>query len=189
MEAVYNVAIFHHRPCSVWSVNPALTLLSGLVQVERHSGRSTNTWVELYDDISGVLIQDRQMLVEEPDGIESNCGSQNEFKLRLAHFSVKGYLLSEDITQGEASMYALDTGLAQSFLAQACFEYILHCFEYSKFTPGDTANDYPLCVYAMCYGIRHQVLAEHQSGDHHLKGRLHFQSWSRTDRSLLNFRH
>jgi hypothetical protein len=91
-----------HAPVSIedrGTGEDVLTLLSGLVQIEWHSGRSNNTWFELYDDISGILTQDRRMLVEESDGIGSDWKFQNNLKLRLAHFTVKEYLLSEDITK------------------------------------------------------------------------------------------
>jgi len=46
--------------------------------------------------------------------------------IRLAHLSVKDYLLSERIKSSRLSYFALETKLANSLIAQVCVAYIMH---------------------------------------------------------------
>ena len=46
--------------------------------------------------------------------------------IKLAHFSVKEYLISVDIQKGPASMYAISRELADTSIAEACLALLLH---------------------------------------------------------------
>ena len=46
--------------------------------------------------------------------------------IKLAHFSVKEYLVSVDIQKGPASMYAISRELADTSIAEACLALLLH---------------------------------------------------------------
>ena len=63
-------------------------------------------------------------------------------ELRLAHFSVKEYLVSDSVSLGPASKYKLDEFSCQETLADLCISYLLHFGEviYHK-QSGKTTND------------------------------------------------
>ena len=46
--------------------------------------------------------------------------------IKLAHFSVKEYLISVDIQKGPASMYAISRELADTSIGEACLALLLH---------------------------------------------------------------
>ena len=129
-----------------------LEILSGLAIVETASG----------DGAEHTKTLKRSVL--DRDGTDCNVESyqhlDKDSKVKLAHFSVKEYLVSDRILNSKAAGYALNEGHAHSFLAQSCFKYILHCYHSSTFLrPHDDAV-YPLCKYAMRFGIGHQRSAE-----------------------------
>lgn len=47
-------------------------------------------------------------------------------EIRLAHLSVKDYLLSNRIRNGLATVFAMDTRLSNSYIAETCLIYLLH---------------------------------------------------------------
>ncbi|KAK3669523.1 hypothetical protein LTR78_010577 [Recurvomyces mirabilis] len=85
-------------------------------------------------------------------------------KIRLAHASVREYLVSDRIGKGKAKAYAVAEGTAQAFLAQSCFGYLLFYFDQAKCQSALRDDDYPLCAYAMRFGVYHQRAAENQVG-------------------------
>jgi hypothetical protein len=54
----------------------------------------------------------------------SRLGPQS--KIRLAHFSVKEYLISSRIITSTAQKFHLDSRISEHFLAQTCITYLLH---------------------------------------------------------------
>ena len=60
------------------------------------------------------LMGDRQIPIEE---------------VRLAHFSVKEYLVSERIAAKGCAEFYIEEHLAHSLLAQLCIRYLIHCFQ------------------------------------------------------------
>jgi hypothetical protein len=55
-------------------------------------------------------------------------GSTRKFAI-LAHYSVKEYLLSDRIRNGEASRYSMQHGVSHGILARACLGYLLQIFQ------------------------------------------------------------
>ena len=69
--------------------------------------------------------------------------------VKLAHYSVKEFLLSESIKSGLVSRYALEASLVHSFLVESCLAYMVHA--------GNVEDDkaMPLFDYAARYWIPH----------------------------------
>jgi hypothetical protein len=68
-----------------------------------------------------------QTVYNEYRAIHTDC-----WMIRLAHLSVKDYLLSERIKSSELSSFALETKIANSLIAQVCIAYMMHL----PFAPG-----------------------------------------------------
>jgi ankyrin repeat protein len=74
-------------------------------------------------------------------------------ELRLAHFSVKEYLISDRVRTGPASKYNIQ-GCAEDRIAQACLIYLLQFEGSTLLTPNDI-DDFPLARYAAEHWTRH----------------------------------
>lgn len=82
--------------------------------------------------------------------------------VRLAHSSVKNYLMSGRITQSPAAFYALHEKTSNAFIAQCCIVYLL------QFTaPPDTAlhHAFPLTQYSIRYWTYHFRMSETNKHD------------------------
>lgn len=77
--------------------------------------------------------------VENRLGLEME--EQTVFTLRLAHFSVKEYLISERIRNSSAAMYALNSDQSHRFLAKAYLVYLLSPMLISISSWAKTAPD------------------------------------------------
>ncbi|KAF8854030.1 ankyrin [Acephala macrosclerotiorum] len=73
-------------------------------------------------------------------------------ELRLAHFSVKEYLISDRIRNGMAFQYDIQSG-AEEQIAQTCLSYLLH-FQKGVLT-SKNVNTFPLALYAAEHWCRH----------------------------------
>jgi hypothetical protein len=77
---------------------------------------------------------------------EGNNGAFNEtIELRLAHFSVKEYLISNCIRNGLAFQYDIQLR-GEEEIAKSCLTYFLH-FQRSVFN-SENLNTFPLARYA-----------------------------------------
>lgn len=85
----------------------------------------------------------------------TNTKSSKE-EIRLAHFSVKEYLMSEKIRREPTSYFGIDLVAANQFLTEACLAYILHYITTKERT--DSAEDlslFPLLYYSCRYWYAH----------------------------------
>ncbi|KAL5328216.1 hypothetical protein ACEPPN_001712 [Leptodophora sp. 'Broadleaf-Isolate-01'] len=84
---------------------------------------------------------------------EGNDGASNETtELRLAHFSVKEYLISDRIRTGTAFQYDIQSR-GEEEIAQSCLTYLLQ-FQRGVLTSGNL-NTFPLALYAARHWCRH----------------------------------
>jgi len=84
---------------------------------------------------------------------DGNDGTSNEMiELRLAHFSVKEYLISDRIQHGIAFQYDIQSG-GQEEITKSCLKYLLH-FEKGVLTSGKLTT-FPLARYAAEYWLLH----------------------------------
>ena len=90
-------------------------------------------------------------LNEEDDSIKTGEVGQKHHIIRLAHFSVKEYLVSDRI---RASQYSIKEITANISIAETCLVYLLQFDKPDSLTPG-TLEDLPLVGYAGEYWTRH----------------------------------
>jgi ankyrin repeat domain-containing protein 50 len=74
-------------------------------------------------------------------------------RVKLAHFSVKDYLVSERIRGQKAAMFSATAIEANTFIAKSCLTYILHCSESD--TTVHFPEDLPLLQYASKFWYLH----------------------------------
>ena len=77
-------------------------------------------------------------------------------EIRLAHFSVKEYLMSEKIRREPTSSFGTDLVAANQFLTEACLAYILHYSTAKERTNfAEDLHSFPLLYYACRYWYAH----------------------------------
>ena len=81
-------------------------------------------------------------------------------KIRLAHFSVKEYLVSDRIQHGPAFVYSLKEEVSNELIAQDCLVYLLHLIKPDIWRSTLTVVEYPLARYAARYWIDHIQFVE-----------------------------
>ncbi|KZP10823.1 hypothetical protein FIBSPDRAFT_872279 [Athelia psychrophila] len=74
--------------------------------------------------------------------------------IKLAHFSVKEYLISEHILSGAAANFHTDEQLSHSIIAQTSLAYLLHLVKSASFSK-DTLLSFPLARYAAEHWVAH----------------------------------
>ena len=75
--------------------------------------------------------------------------------IKLAHFSIKEYLMSDDLLRGAASFFHFTAELSHSLIAQTCLAYLLQ-FDTHTFNPlYQVIFSSPLAEYAARYWIFH----------------------------------
>ena len=90
-------------------------------------------------------------LNEEDDSIKTGEVGQKHHNIRLAHFSVKEYLVSDRI---RASQYSIKEITANISIAETCLVYLLQFDKPDSLTPG-TLEDLPLVGYAAKHWTLH----------------------------------
>ena len=123
-----------------------LTICSSLV--------TTTTTKASYDEIEG---SDGE--IEDPDdGIWDPYDEMTGKEVRLAHFSVKEYLVSERIQAGSASRYSIREIHANVSIAETCLAYLLQ-FDRPNSLTLRTFEEYPLAKYAAKHWTQHAQYA------------------------------
>ena len=82
-------------------------------------------------------------------------GRHRKAKIRLAHFSVKEYLVSERIQHGPAFAYSLKEEVSNESIAEDCLVYLLHLIEPDMWRSTLIIVEYPLARYAARHWIDH----------------------------------
>jgi ankyrin repeat protein len=103
---------------------------------------------------------DRRFL--EPEDIERICSSLVTIagaEIRLAHFSVEEYLVSERIQNGPARQYSIRKIPTHISIAEICLAYLLQ-FDKANCLTRRTTEEYPLARYAAKYWTQHARAAE-----------------------------
>src|SRR5436190_11129120 len=103
---------------------------------------------------------DRRLL--EPGDILTICSSLVTIagvEIKLAHFSVKEYLVSERIQKGPAHQYSIGEIHANVSIAETCLAYLLH-FDKANFLTSQTTKEFPLARYAAKHWTQHARAAK-----------------------------
>ncbi|KAL8699990.1 MAG: hypothetical protein Q9201_005685 [Fulgogasparrea decipioides] len=83
---------------------------------------------------------------------------KNRDIIRLAHFSVKEYLVSNRILQGDARRFSVQETSANALICSDCLAYLLQ-FE-GSYRDSQSLTKFPLALYAAEYWISHAQVAE-----------------------------
>ncbi|KZP13299.1 ankyrin, partial [Athelia psychrophila] len=123
--------------------------------------------IDFGDNDSGLPVYEADRRFADPDHVFSLCyGLITEVEgtiahsciipevIKLAHFSVKEYLISEHIFSGAAANFHTDEQLSHSVIAQTSLAYLFH-FDKSTSLSEDTLPSFPLAQYAAEYWITH----------------------------------
>ena len=124
--------------CRYMDPRDALTVCSGLVTTFEGTIRSSNS---VYS--------------------RTNRG-ENSGIIKLAHMSVKDYLLSEHIAKGPARYFSLNAKIAHSVITENCLAYLLH-FGTLDSLSGAAVISFPLARYAAEHWSLHMRLCENTS--------------------------
>lgn len=96
--------------------------------------------------VSRVIIKDR----ENPSGREVK-------EIRLAHFSVKEFLISERIRNSSVSHFAILDQTAHAYISQCCIVYLL---QFEVDLNEEMLGQFPLAKYAARYWIDHVQISK-----------------------------
>ncbi|KAF7506336.1 hypothetical protein GJ744_011909 [Endocarpon pusillum] len=91
--------------------------------------------------------------------LEEKAFANAQVIVRLAHFSVKEYLVSERIRHGRAKDYSLKEIATNALLAEDCLAYLLQ-FDELDSSNSQPLTDFPLAGYAAKYWTQHAGVAE-----------------------------
>ena len=89
---------------------------------------------------------------------ENVLGREEVEEIKLAHLSVKEYLVSGRIRAGPTSIFDISEKSANLSIAVTCLVYLLH-FDVLDLTP-DAPVEFPLIVYAAEHWVQHYKAAE-----------------------------
>ena len=83
--------------------------------------------------------------VPPPLVAQHNC---HHYEVRLAHDSVKDYLVSGRIKSTRAAFYGIDEASTHNFLARSCLAYLMHFKQPLSDADFEYLSEYPLLLYA-----------------------------------------
>ena len=141
-------------------IEDTLDILSGLITLESAERNNDNS--DSIEDENG----NSELDESEPEyGVARTASQAGQFgrdtKVRLAHFSVKEYLESKRILQGNAKNFYLEIASEHEYLAQSCLMYLVH---YSgsneKRSTIDDLEAFPLLRYAARSWFYHSSLQQ-----------------------------
>jgi hypothetical protein len=124
-------------------------------------------------DIKGDPRFDPENRLPDPRDILTICSSlvtTATSELRLAHFSVKEYLVSDRVRTG----YSI-AKCAHEYIAQTCLTYLLH-FKGPCLLTSDNIDEFPLARYAAEYWTQHARMAGKDADRTYLLSMELFQS-------------
>lgn len=97
--------------------------------------------------------------VGETGGFRVSPGS----KIRLSHFSVKEYLVSDRIRRSDVWQFYASSDICNEYIAQSCLSYLLHRGRYARQSP-ESDQDYPLLRYAAVWWFVHMSTNDSMNG-------------------------
>ncbi|KAI9770356.1 MAG: hypothetical protein M1839_003233 [Geoglossum umbratile] len=141
---------YSRRPMSLAEVAEAIT-------VDRDN-QFFDTENRMFDVFSILSICSSLVTLSEKKAALKNGQTEEMRELRLAHYSVKEYLVSRRIQESEASKFAIKETEAHEYMGEVCLIY-LHYFNNSDSLYTDVWVDYPFLQYAAesWYGHRQAV--------------------------------
>ena len=98
----------------------------------------------------------------EEEALEDAHEGNTRVNVRLAHFSVKEYLISPSIRNGQVEYYSIQEVETNALIAQSCLVYLLQFDEPGSLTTRSVL-EFPLANYAAEYWTKHAQVAERDS--------------------------
>ncbi|KZP03973.1 hypothetical protein FIBSPDRAFT_657023, partial [Athelia psychrophila] len=89
--------------------------------------------------------------------LDSNHHFQPMHIIKLAHMSIKDYLVSERLQNGPASYFSIEATLSHSLITKTCLAYVFYLRSCHSIT-GSILKSFPLCRYAAEYLTNHMRL-------------------------------
>ena len=98
----------------------------------------------------------------DPEDILNICSTlvtcdNDTREIKVAHYSVREYLLSDRIQEGPARVFAIDETDANRHIAEICLSYLLSFDEHDSIY-GNVRDHFPLLEYAASYWFSHAWL-------------------------------
>jgi ankyrin repeat protein len=116
--------------------------------------------------------RDEILISREQDTDEGNSDGEvlgfdkyNTCKIRLAHFSVKEYLVSDRIIKGPANLYSIDENLVHKTIVKCCFRYFMHIGDSRPQPHARLLYQFPLLHHASISWAYHLHNIEAQARD------------------------
>lgn len=103
----------------------------------------------------------------DSDGKSDYESGNGRVVIRLAHFSVKEYLVSASILQGKVKRYSVREINAHTVIANDCLAYLLH-FDAIDTLTFQSFDEFPLIKYAAQHWAEHAEIVERGSGSNSL---------------------
>ena len=100
--------------------------------------------------------------VETLKDMDGSDDESDSVVVRLAHFSVKEYLVSKRILQGDAKRYNIQEINANIVILNGCLAYLLEFDGFDSLT-SESLAEFPLAKYAAKYWTQHAQVVERDS--------------------------
>ena len=116
--------------------------------------------------------------MEPPDGIGHTPSTSltedhpQHYEVRLAHDSVKEYLVSERIKGTKAAFYSISEASSNCFLARSCLAYLMHFKEPLNDSTALYLSEYPLLRYSTQEWEVHVTRSRDLNHDHQMESIL-----------------
>ena len=180
-ESQYALRILHWLTHSIRPIS--LAELAEAVVVDVNEKPRFDIENRLFQPECILIICSSLITVESTTKTSSRTGKS--VMVKLAHCSVKEYLVSSRILNGPAKAYGIRAGDANACIAEICLAYLLQFHQPDRIT-SQTPEDFPLALYAAECWIHHVWLADSETSTYRsltveliARGKEAFFSWVR----------
>ncbi|KAL8723175.1 MAG: hypothetical protein Q9181_007337 [Wetmoreana brouardii] len=139
-----------------------LMICSSLVTLDSSTHNDMDEGGESLDDGSESLDNGSESLDDGSEslvnGSENVVVRRNRVVIRLAHFSVKEYLVSKRILQGDARRFSVQETSANALICSDCLAYLLQ-FK-GPYSNNQSLTEFRLALYAAHYWVLHAQVVE-----------------------------
>lgn len=143
-----------------------LAMCSSLITMSKEKSRGTQGEERIYEDITHEYFEYEDIAYEpttkSKDGDESIETKDSKIIVRLAHFSVKEYLVSRHLTVGPTLQCTILETPVNATIAETCLVYLFQFDKPDSLTPK-SLESFPLLSYAARNWITHARIAGNHS--------------------------
>ncbi|KZP12272.1 hypothetical protein FIBSPDRAFT_836445 [Athelia psychrophila] len=199
LEGMYERALLnspHHqdlKQCLMWLAFSSYPLrpeeLADVVTVDLSAHGLPSYDPDLrYFGTADMLITCSGFVTETDAAAKSLCRAHSKVPqrrikvIKLAHMSVKDYLVSDRIKAGAASYFSLNAMLSHSLITKTCMAYVFHLRSVRPLNVS-VLESFPLGTYAARYWIKHMRLGGGE--DQHLSQMMEYVFSALDDMALV----